>query len=124
MQKIALTLPWSDAAGGKAVIDNPGMNTALFQDANGQITIGAAISRFAIVALYAGGVLMFIWAAWGVFDYIKAEGNKESLAKARKKIQWAVTGFIILIFAFFLSDYLQVILLGGPATRTLSPLSL
>ena len=69
--------------------------------------MGSIITAFGQVALYAGGFLMFFWAAWGVFDYIRAEGNKEALAKARKRIQWAIVGFIILILSFFLSDFVR-----------------
>ena len=72
--------------------------------------IGQFITAFGNVALYAGGFLMFFWAAWGVFDYLKAEGNKEALAKARKKIQWAIIGFMILIAAFSISSFAETIL--------------
>lgn len=66
---------------------------------------------------------MFIWAAWGVFDYIRAEGNKEALAKARKRIQWAIVGFIILLFAFMISEFIQNSVLPIQPVRTLEPLN-
>lgn len=108
------------------------MNTSLFTDpkiidpATGQpaVTLGAAMSRFLEVGLYVGGTLMFFWAVWGVFDYIKAEGNKEALAKARKRIQWAIAGFIILIMAFFISDLLQSVIAPMIGNRQTDPLSL
>ena len=86
-------------------------------------TVATAISSFSVVALYVGGALMFFWAIWGVFDYIKAEGNKEALAKARKKIQWAIVGFVILILAFFVSDTLSKILIPGGIIRPIEPLT-
>lgn len=87
-------------------------------------TLGQVLTTFGQVALYVGAFLMFFWAAWGVFDYIRAEGNKEALAKARKRIQWAIAGFIILLFAFFISDYLQPLLVRtGMTGKELKPLT-
>lgn len=79
--------------------------------------LGQVITSFGEAALYIGGFLMFFWAVWGVFDYLLAEGNKEGLAKARKKIQWAIVGFIILLLAFFLSDLTKDILIGTHGTQ-------
>jgi len=109
--KLALKLPW---AGGSTAIDNKYIPTTTppFNDPE-HFKLGDALSIFGQVALYTGGFLMFFWAVWGVFDYLRAEGNKEGLAKARKKIQWAIVGFVILILAFFMSDIAQTILLNG-----------
>lgn len=88
-------------------------------------TVSTVVSGMLEIALYVGGALMFFWAIWGVFDYIRAEGNKEGLAKARKKIQWAIVGFVILILSFFISSALEPILLqgGNAGSRILKPLS-
>lgn len=120
--KLALSLPWQ---GGPSEINNPTINPTLFTDqTTGQVTVGAAVSRLLEVGLYVGGTLMFFWAIWGVFDYIRAEGNKEGLAKARKKIQWAIVGFIILLLSFFISEFISGILVpGGGLNRALTPLS-
>lgn len=104
--KLALSLPWQ---GGTTTID-PGYQPLPQFDPNGNASLGLVITSLGEVALYAGGFLMFFWAVWGVFDYIRAEGNKEALAKARKRIQWAIAGFIILIMAFFLSSVVQTFL--------------
>lgn len=108
--KLALTLPWSGTTPNVTV--SPGFTPK--PAFNPEVTdLGWIITTFGQIALYVGGFLMFFWAAWGVFDYIRAEGNKEALAKARKKIQWAIVGFIILLLAFFISDTLRGILLEG-----------
>ena len=108
MLKLALTTPFD---GGSTSFFNPAQNfPARSTD------LGDVISQFSEVAIYIGGILMIFWAIWGIFDYLKAEGNKEGLAKARKKIQWAIVGFIILIMAFFVSDFVFKIVnapLGG-----------
>jgi len=103
MTKLALTLP-----GWTGQIPNQAWK---FQAS--KTTLADVINSFGEVALYVGGFLMFFWAIWGVFDYLRAEGNKEALAKARKRIQWAIVGFIILIMSFFLSDVAKTILKPG-----------
>jgi hypothetical protein len=108
MEKLALSLPWQ---GGNQII-NPGFTPNPAFDPRGA-TLGSVITTFGQLALYVGGFLMFFWAAWGVFDYIRAEGNKEALAKARKRIQWAIVGFIILLLSFFLSDFVKTVLNPG-----------
>ena len=121
--KLGLTLPWSNAA-KTTQIDNQYVPTNS-RFPTDTFVVAEAINLIAQVALYVGGALMFFWAVWGVFDYIKGEGNKEALAKARKKIQWAIVGFVILILTFFISDYLQPILLQGrnSGDRILVPLT-
>jgi hypothetical protein len=115
--KLALSLPGFPGQ----VANNP----AAKNFPEGTTNLAFVISKFAEVALYVGAFLMFFWAAWGVFDYIRAEGNKEALAKARKRIQWAIAGFVILLFAYFIGDVVQQILLAGanPGAKVLSPLS-
>jgi hypothetical protein len=85
-------------------------NSAATNFPSNSTTLGSVITSFGQLALYVGGALMFFWAVWGVFDYIRAEGNKEALAKARKRIQWAIAGFVILLLAFFISDFTKQIL--------------
>lgn len=115
--KLALTLP------GFKQIDPRYLPTQNATFDPNTVTLGSAITAFGEVALYIGGFLMFFWAVWGVFDYLRAEGNKEALAKARKKIQWAIAGFVILVLAFFISDYLVPLLAARSTSRTLSPLT-
>ena len=100
MSKLALTLPGNNGP----VPINPAANPATNFPA-GSFELATAINAFMEVALYVGATLMFFWMVWGVFDYLKAEGNKEALAKARKRIQWAIAGFIILLASFFMSDF-------------------
>lgn len=108
MTKIALQVPWG-GTGNTTAVTNPATN---FQ--TDTFVLANAINEFAKVAIYIGAFLMFFWMAWGIFDYIRAEGNKEALAKARKRIQWAVAGFVILMVSFFVSDVLKVALLESP----------
>ncbi len=70
-------------------------------------TLGGVISAFLNLALMVGGFLMLFWFAWGVFQYIFAGGSKEGLSYARKRIIWSIVGFVILILAFAISQFLK-----------------
>lgn len=71
--------------------------------------LGVIISQFMGVILFIAGFLSLIWFAWGVFEYIFAGGNKETLGKARKKMTWAIIGFILFTLSFAMSQYAQTI---------------
>lgn len=59
------------------------------------------------IALYIGGVLMVVWMAWGIFQYIIAGGNKDRLAQARKRIIFAIVGFTIIAIVFAVQGFLK-----------------
>lgn len=110
--ELALKLPWTNTA--NITINSTKTPTeSMFPAAS--TDLGTVITSFGNAAIYVGAFLMFFWMAWGVFDYLRAEGNKEALAKARKRIQWAIAGFIILLIAFYMSDFLQDALLKNPS---------
>jgi len=103
MNKLALGLPTFSN------IQNPAPNFT------GK-TLGEILTQFISLALYVAGFMMIFWFAWGVYEYILARGNKEGLAKARNRIWWALMGFIILISAVFISDYIRNVIFSreGP----------
>lgn len=79
------------------------------------------VSLLITLGLYIGGVLMLSWMGWGVFQYIFAGGNKDRLAQARKRIIFSVVGFIILVLAFTLSNFLrQVFQPQSPSVQTVT----
>jgi vacuolar-type H+-ATPase subunit I/STV1 len=71
--------------------------------------IGSIISAFLSLTLLIGGFLMFIWFVWGVFEYIFAGGNKDALGKARKRMTWAIVGFLLFALSFAVSQYASTI---------------
>lgn len=97
MIKLLLVIP-----GNKDPFSFPNLNSNLANS-----TTGGLVSAFLPVAFSIAGLVMFIWVAIGIFQYITAGGNKESLGKARAKITWALIGFLILIISFSLSLYIQ-----------------
>lgn len=110
MERISLTIP-----GAGAIPNNRNLNSDL---ASG--TIGSLVTEIASIAFLIAGFLMFIWFAWGVFEYIFAGGNKESLGKARKRMTWAIVGFIMFALSFFVSQYAQTII---PTTEKVTPVT-
>lgn len=72
-------------------------------------TLGGFLSPLLNVVLLIASVLMFVWMVWGIFEYIFAGGDKEKLGKARSRITWAIIGFIIVLLAFTISQYIREI---------------
>ena len=106
MDKIALALP------GFGNIQNPpGLDTRFPMGPN--TNLGSVMEQFIRLAIYVAGFMMIFWFAWGVYEYILARGNKEALAHARGRIWWSLLGFIILLSAVFINQYLQTILFAG-----------
>ncbi len=56
--------------------------------------------------------LVVIFFLWGAFKYIISRGNKEDVAAARGMITHAIIGFIILMFAFLILQFLLSSLFG------------
>lgn len=94
---LSLTLP--GLKDGTTTINTIANNNSNFA------TIGSTVSAFLDVALYIAGFLMLFWLGWGVMQYIYAGGDKASLSKAKSRITWAIMGFVILVVAFFVSQY-------------------
>lgn len=56
--------------------------------------------------------LVTIYFLWGAFKYLISAGNKEETAGARGMITHAIIGFIILMFAFLILQFLLSNLFG------------
>ena len=80
--------------------------------------LGFVISQALNLVFIGAGFLMFFWMLWGVFEYIIAGGEKDKLAKARSRIIWAIIGFVILILAFTVSQYVKDIIPQQPVPAT------
>lgn len=101
--KLALELP------GFNNISNPPDLRFSESAAKDSTQLGFIVGEFLALFLYIGFFLMFIWMAWGIFQYIIAQGKKEDLAKARSRIEWALWGFLVLIIAYFVGQYAPTI---------------
>lgn len=86
------------------------------------VKFGDVLSSFFNIVIFVAFFLMFIWTAWGVFEYIFAGGNKEGLGKARKRITWAIVGFILLLLTFAIKQFAEGLIPQQPITiKELTP---
>lgn len=97
----SITLPGFNTTSGVTVINSPSDKFT---------TLGGFLSGSMEVVFYAVGFLMAGYLAWGVFRYITAEGQKESLFKARNHMRWAFVGFIVVMLAFVVAKYFQEVI--------------
>jgi uncharacterized membrane protein len=70
-----------------------------------QVTIGYFITKSLPLFLYIMSFVMAFWVFWGVFQYIFAGGDKNALAAARKRIQWALVGFLLIVVMILVAQY-------------------
>ncbi len=56
--------------------------------------------NFAALFFIFGGIAFVIMFLWGAIDMIISMGDKEKVAKARQKINWAIIGLILLSLSF------------------------
>ena len=76
-------------------------------------SLGDLISVFLNIVFYAAGFLAFYYLVWGALSYIMAQGNKESLAKARNRIKWAIIGMLVTLMSFLIAKYAGEIFTPG-----------
>lgn len=69
-------------------------------------SLGEATSRLVVPAFEVTAAIVIIYFLIGAFFYLKAGGDKEQLERARSMINHAIVGFIILMFAFFILDFI------------------
>lgn len=91
--KIALQLP-----GGNTIPQPSGLD-AKFPD------LGSFITRLLEVVFYIALFLAFFWLVWGAWVYLFSSGEKENLAKARARIQYALIGLAVTLLAFVIAKY-------------------
>lgn len=75
-------------------------------------SLGEATSRIVtpIFSIAAAAVIIFF--LFGAFKWLKSGGNKEEIAGARQIITHTIAGFILLIFAFLILQFLLSSLFG------------
>ncbi len=69
-------------------------------------SVGEATNRGIPTLFSLLAAIVVIYFLWGAFKYIISAGNKEATAEARGMITHAIIGFIILIFAFLILQFL------------------
>ncbi|OGE37132.1 hypothetical protein A3B42_00945 [Candidatus Daviesbacteria bacterium RIFCSPLOWO2_01_FULL_38_10] len=75
--------------------------------------LGSIISSFLNIIFFLAVFLAFYWLVWGAWAYIFAGGEKESLAKARNRIKWAIIGMLVTLMSFLIAKYAGEIFTPG-----------
>lgn len=79
----------------------------------GDITsLGDATSKLVMPIFSIAAAAVVIYFLWGAFKFLTSGGNKEEVAGARQMIIHAIIGFIILMFAFLILQFLMSSLFG------------
>lgn len=69
-------------------------------------SLGQATSQLVTPVFSIATSIVIIYFLLGAFKYLRAGENKEEVAGARQMITHAIIGFIILMFAFFVLQFL------------------
>lgn len=78
-------------------------------------TLGQGTEKITSPIFSVATFLVVLYFLLGAFKYLKAGGNKEDMESAKQMISHAIIGFIILMFAFFILQYIpQFFNLPGP----------
>lgn len=75
--------------------------------------LGTLFSNAILVFIVIAELIALIYLLWGALDWITSGGDKEKLLKARKKIQNAIIGLLIIFAALVIFNVLVGIVLGG-----------
>ena len=69
--------------------------------------LGAVLSEAITLIIYVSFVLMLIMMIAGALQYIFAGGNKDRLGAARKRITFALIGFVLVVIAWLLQGFVH-----------------
>lgn len=75
-------------------------------------SFGQTTNQFVAPVFSIAAVIVIIYFLLGAFKLLKSGGDKEEVAGARNMITHAIIGFIVLIFAFLVLQFLLAQLFG------------
>lgn len=75
-------------------------------------SFGEGISKLVTPGFSIAAVLVVLYFLFGAFKFLASGGDKEEIAAGRNMITHAIIGFIILIFAFVIMQFLLSSLFG------------
>lgn len=87
--------------------------------------IGSLVELFLKLIVYISVFLLVYWLSWGIYEYIFAGGNKEKLAAARRRITLAIVGFLVVLMAYSVGEWVKGIFTPGGVrlNQTVIPVS-
>lgn len=105
MNKLSLKLP---GFGDKEIaINEQGKDSTFTSGSTDLATFVGNILNLVFVII---GVYLLYQLVLGAIRYVTAGDSKENVAKARGRITWAIVGFMVVIAAFAVSQYVKQVL--------------
>jgi hypothetical protein len=99
MEKLALSIP-----GGYSVEPPSG-----FVFTGEKANIGAVISALIPIVFSVAGLLLFVMFIVGGFGLLTSAGDPKKIESAKGRLTGAIAGFLIIFFAYWLIQILEVI---------------
>ncbi len=97
------------------VYEDTGHTSTNFSDAS----ITYIIADIAVVLLQIAGILAVFFIVLSGFNYIKAFGQEEEIAKAKKGMTWAIIGLIVVILSYaIVQNVLRITLTVDPSSSS------
>lgn len=75
-------------------------------------SLGEAISFLVVPGFSVAAAMVVLYFLFGAFKYLQSRGSKEEVAAAQQIIVHSIIGFIILMFAFLVLQFLLSSLFG------------
>ena len=72
-------------------------------------TPGGIISRLMTFLFPIAGLLLFVMIVWGGFTMLSTAATKKSMDEGRKRITYAVIGFILLFVSYWIMQIMEAI---------------
>jgi hypothetical protein len=71
----------------------------------------ASVINIVLPFIYAlAGLLLFLYLAWGGYDFLMSQGSPEKVKSGQAKITAAIIGFILLVLSYLIVKVLSLVL--------------
>lgn len=97
---------------GQAFTGNPGAGSGDLEDSGIITSLPYAIGKFVGAGLAFIGVVFLVLMIYGGFVWMMARGNEQEVEKAKKLIEAAIIGLIIVMSAYAITSYIGGAVIG------------
>lgn len=86
------------------------------QPANRSFTLSAAITNLLNIALWAAGLIAFVFLVYGGILFVTAQGDAAKVKTARDTILYAIIGVVIIVLALAILNWAKTLGASGLGT--------
>lgn len=101
----------------RPLTDNLGTFQSEISNKVGMDELSGIISAFVPYVFGVAGLFLLLYLIWGGFGFMTSGGDSKALEEARKKISFAILGFLIIFVAYWLVQLLALVL-GIPQIKS------